>query len=88
MKYFLHPFSFLPLIQEGLSVTSQSTFMCIKYCLTAQSSLPRKKVVRLTDHPDMIIAVDWDVKNSTNQQFFKKIVRLLLNYTCNSISDI
>ena len=31
----------LPLIQEGLSVTSES--MCSKYWLTAQSSLPRKK---------------------------------------------
>ena len=43
MKYFLMPFSSLPLIQEGLlSVTSES--MCMKYWLTAQSSLPGKKV--------------------------------------------
>ena len=39
-----------------LSVTSES--MCMKYWLTAYSSLPRKKWVRLTDCPAMTIAVD------------------------------
>ena len=28
-----------------------------------------KSVVRCTDQPDMTIAVDWDVKNQTNQSF-------------------
>ena len=46
------------IIQEGLlSATSES--MCMKYWLTACSSLPRKKcVVRWTDRPAMTIAVD------------------------------
>ena len=44
-------------IQEGLlSVTSES--MCTNYWLTACSSLPRKSVVRWTDHPAMTLAVD------------------------------
>ena len=52
----------LPLIQEGqLSVTGES--MCTKYCL----SLPRKSVVRLTDCPDMTIAVYHGRKTTTKQ---------------------
>ena len=49
-------------IQEGLlSVTSES--MCTKYQLTACPSFLRKKsMVRLIDHPNMTIAVKWDVK--------------------------
>ena len=31
-------------------------------------SLPRNIVVRLTDHLDMIIVVDWDVKQHSNKQ--------------------
>ena len=30
-------------------------------------SLPRKSVDRLTDHLDMTIVVDWDVKHSNKQ---------------------
>ena len=42
--------------------------MCRKYWLTAKPSLLSKKgVVRLTDHPDMTIAVDWDIKSQTKQ---------------------
>ena len=50
MKYFLRPFSSLPLTKEGLlSVTNES--MCTEYWLTAlmKSSLPRsedKSVIR------------------------------------------
>ena len=52
----------LPLIQEGqLSVTGES--MCTKYLRGL--SLPRKSVVRLTDHPDMILdVVSVDVNNN------------------------
>ena len=51
----------LTLIQEGLlSVTIES--MCMKYWLT---SLPRKSVVRLTDHLDITIDIDWDIKPQT-----------------------
>ena len=41
--------------------------MCTKYWLTAYTSLPRKSEVRLTDCPDMTIAVDWGVKNQPKQ---------------------
>ena len=55
----------LSLIQEGLlSVTSKS--MCTEYWLTAYS---RKSVVRLTDHLDMTITVDRDIKPQTNKNF-------------------
>ena len=54
-----HMLSFLfPLIQEGqLSVTGES--MCTKYWFIRLGglSLPRKRVVRLTDCPDMTIGV-------------------------------
>ena len=58
----------LPLIQEGLLLVT-SERMCTKYWLTAQSELAlEKSVVRLTDHLDMTIAVDWDVKQKTKPQ--------------------
>ena len=41
--------------------------MCMKYWLTACSSLPGKSVVRLTDRPIMTIVVDWDVKQQNKQ---------------------
>ena len=54
-----HILSFLvPLIPDGqLSVTGES--MCTKYWLTrfGGPSLPMKSVVRLTDHPNLTIAV-------------------------------
>ena len=31
-------------------------------------SLPRKSVVRLTDHLDMTVAADWDVKPQNNNR--------------------
>ncbi|MEW8547707.1 MAG: hypothetical protein AB2693_29720 [Candidatus Thiodiazotropha sp.] len=35
--------------------------------------MPRNSVVRLTDHPNMTLAVDWDVKqqhhNNSGQEF-------------------
>ena len=33
-------------------------------------SLPRESVVRLTDHLDMGISVDWDVKAQTKQKLY------------------
>ena len=46
----------LSLIQEGLvSVTGES--MCNKYWLIAG-----KSIIRFTNHLDMTITVDWDVK--------------------------
>ena len=39
--------------------------MCTKYWLTC----PGKKCDRLTDRPAMTIAVDWDVKNQTNNEY-------------------
>ena len=60
MKYFLRSFSSLPLIQEGLlSVTHKVLINCL--IKLAQE----KNVVRLTDHLDMTIAVDWGVKPQT-----------------------
>ena len=62
-----HILSFLLLlIQEGqLSVTGES--MCTKYWLHLGGlSLPRKSLVRLTDHPDMTVDVYRGRK--TNQQ--------------------
>ena len=53
----------LPLIQEGLlSVTSESICTEYWYWLTCPGS-----VVRLTNHLDMTIAVDWDIKPQTKQ---------------------
>ena len=49
----------LPLIQEGkLSVTCER--MCTEYCLNRLIglSLSRKSAVRLTDRPNMTLAVD------------------------------
>ena len=51
-----------------LSITSES--MSTEYWLTTYSRLPRKKVLfnRGIDRPDMTIAaVDWDVKQQTQQ---------------------
>ena len=44
--------------------------ICTKYWLSAYRSLslPRKSVVRLTDHLNMTIVVDWD--NKPNKQIF------------------
>ena len=39
----------------------------------------KKSVVRWTDHPDMTIAVDWDIKNQTNKQKGHRIVILLVS---------
>ena len=40
--------------------------MCTEYWLTALSKLAQEKsVVRLTDHLNMTIAVDWDIKPQT-----------------------
>ena len=56
----------LLLSQEGMvSVTSQN--MYAKYWLTDSQACPGKGVVRLTDHPDMSIAVDRDTKPQTKQ---------------------
>ena len=61
MKYF-YIILLQPLIQEGLvSFTGES--MYIKYWLTAKS----KFAVRLTDHLNMTMFVDWDVKPQTKQ---------------------
>ena len=43
-------------IFHQLSVTGER--MSVEYWLTAKVSLPRKNVVRITDHPDMTLAVD------------------------------
>ena len=63
----------LPLFQEGqLSVTGES--MCTKYWLTAFGlgglSLPRKSVIRLTDHPDMTLDVYRGGKTTMQQHHF------------------
>ena len=33
-------------------------------------SLPRKRVIRLTDRLDMTIVADWDVKHKERQKYF------------------
>ena len=58
----------LPLIQVGqLSVTDERmcTIKVLVNCIGL--SLPRKSVVRLTDHLDMTIVVDRDVKQTNKQ---------------------
>ena len=42
--------------------------MCTKYWLTLSQACPEKSVVGLTNHLDMTIAVDWDVKPQTKQK--------------------
>ena len=66
-----HIHSFLiPLIQEGqLSVTDVS--MCILVNRLGGLNLPRKSVVRLTDRPDMTIAV-YHGRKTTTQQYYKQ----------------
>ena len=77
---FYSHFSSFPLIQEGLlSVRSESKFT--KYWLTALSSLPRKSLVWWADHPDMTIAVDWDVKNQT-KKVIPCVIRFLTELWC------
>ena len=46
----------------------QAESMCMKYWLTACSSLPRK---------GMIIAVDWDIKHQTKKNIIKLAVALV-----------
>ena len=42
--------------------------MCMKYLVNRFVKLDQEKgVIVRTDRPDMSIAVDWDVKNQTNQ---------------------
>ena len=48
-----------------LSVKSEN--FCMKNWLTSFSSLPRKKIARLADHPDKTIAVDWEEKQQNKQ---------------------
>ena len=51
----------IPLIQAGkLSVSGQRM-------VNRLGSLPRNRVVRITDHLDMTIVVDWDVKAQLKQ---------------------
>ena len=78
-----HILSFLlPLIQEGqLSVTGKS--MCMKYWLGGLN-LPRKSVVRLTDHPDMTLDVyrGCKTKMQCNYNYYKEqLTELLPSHT-------
>ena len=55
---------FLPLVQEGLlSVTSR----VYEHWLTPLPKLFQEKKCGFTDHLNMTIAVDWDVKPQTKQ---------------------
>ena len=60
MKSFLRPFSFLLLIQDGLLSVTHKILVKLLVKLAEE-----KSVFRCTDHPDMIIAFDWDVKKQT-----------------------
>ena len=75
----------LPLIQEGLlSVTSKS--MCTKYWLTTKSKLAQEKsVVRLTNHLNMTIAVDFDGKPQTKQWAYHIGKKSRLRQVCTSV---
>ena len=53
--------------------------MCIKYWLTAKSSLPKEKVWL----DELTISVDWDVKPQTKQETFLagcNFCHLLINF--------
>ena len=41
--------------------------MCTEYWLTASKLAQEISVVRLTDHLEMTIAVDWDIKLQTKK---------------------
>ena len=41
--------------------------MCTEYWLIAWSKLAEESVGKLSDRPNMTIAVDWDVKSQTKQ---------------------
>ena len=64
-----HILSFLlPLIQEGqLLVTGEKYVHIVLVNRLGGLSMPRKSVVRLTDHPDMTIAVYRGRKTITQQ---------------------
>ena len=56
------------MIQEGLLSVKNESF-CAKYWLTAKSKLAHEKsMVWLTDHLNITIAVDWEVKPQTKQK--------------------
>ena len=66
MKQLLWPFSSLPLIQEGccqLQGKVSAKVLVNRFVKLAQE----KNAVRRTDHSDMTIAVDFDVKHQTKQ---------------------
>ena len=44
--------------------------MCTKYWFYSVKLAQEKSVARQTDHPDMAIAVDWDIKHETKQKLF------------------
>ena len=68
----------LPLIQVGLYAATGKK-MSTKYWLTAKESLSRNRMVRLIEHLDISIVVDWDVNQHSNKQSNKqKKARLLL----------
>ena len=51
-----------PLIQVGQLLVTGEKDVHLVLVNRLGLSLPRKSVVRLTDHPDMTIVVDWDIK--------------------------
>ena len=73
MKYFLQ----LPLIQEGLSVTSETSKYVHEVLVNRFVKLASEKKC---GHPNMTIAVDWDVNHQTKQikQILKHIQGHLL----------
>ena len=47
--------------------TAESSLLAKGFAISLGPTLPRKKVIRLTDRPDMTIVLDWDVKPQINQ---------------------
>ena len=76
----------LPSADSIRVVVSYKGGMCTKYIVLVNhlvKLVQEKSVARWTDHHDMIIAVDWDVKNHTKQTIIWTLdnshVRLPLN---------
>ena len=59
MKYFLPPFSSL---QRRIFVSYKQKYV---HKILVNHFVKKSVCIKYTDHPDMTIAVDWEVKNQT-----------------------
>ena len=76
----LWPFSSLLLIQEGL-LSIKAKVCAGSTGLPFSQASPGRNVVRRTRHPDVTIAVDWDVKHQTKRKTTLKYLFRGFQYT-------